>query len=112
MSEGRWELIDYNPATGLQKWMDYDPDTDEVLVSYKQDDAAIQAILDRNKEAQADAFDRSSDMWHAAHIPAIVMFEWLTKYGVDAWNPAHRDGVKRLLNDPEYRYLRVNHFIM
>jgi len=112
VSEGRWELIDYNPETGLQKWMDYDPDKDEILISYKQDDAAIQAILDRNKEAQADPFDRRSDMWHAAHIPAVVMFEWLTKHGVDFYNPDHKDGVKRLLNDPEYRYLRFNHFVM
>lgn len=112
MSEGRWELVDYNPATGLQKWMDYDPAKDEILISYKQDENAIADILDRNKESQAGGFDKRSDMWHAAHIPVIVMFEWLTKFGVDAWNPQHKDGVKRLLNHPDYRYLRVNHFIM
>lgn len=112
MSDERWELLDHDPNTGLRKWMGYDRDTDSILVSYDQDQAAQQVILDRNKSSQADGFDKRSDMWHAAHIPVGVMYEWLTKYGVDAWNPQHIDGVKRLLNSPDYRYLRVNHFIM
>lgn len=111
MSEN-WELLDHNPHTGLRKWMGYDEDTDSVLISYDQDKAAEKVILDRNKASQADGFDKRSDMWHAAHIPVGVMFEWLTKYGVDPWNPEHVDGVKRLLNHPDYRYLRVNHFIL
>lgn len=112
MSEGRWELIDHCPDTGLQKWMDYDQATDSILISYKQDKDAAQAILDYNKQMQAESFDKRSDWWHAAHIPVGVMYEWLTKYGVDAWNPHHRDGVKKLLNSNEYRYLRVRNFIM
>lgn len=112
MAEGHWELIDANRATGLRKWMNYDDETDSVLISYEQDKSALGAILDRNKAAQADGFDRSSDMWHAAHIPIGVIYEWITKHGVDFYNPAHKDGVMRLLNDPEYRYLRVNNFII
>lgn len=112
MSE-RWELIDHCAETGLRKWMNYDEATDAIQISYDQDRAAQDIILNRNKAAQADnALDRRSDMWHAAHIPIGVMYEWKVKHGVDAWDPAHRDGIKRLLNDPEYRYLRVNHFIM
>lgn len=112
MSEGNWECLDYDPATGFSKWMDYDPDTDNVLISYRQEETAKNAIIDRNKASQNEDFDKRDDMWHAAHIPTMVLYEWITKHGVDFWNPAHKDGVKRLLNDPEYRYLRVNHFIM
>ncbi|HET7154984.1 MAG TPA: hypothetical protein VFI87_06415, partial [Hyphomicrobiaceae bacterium] len=82
-----WELLDYNEHTGLRKWMGYDEGTDEVLISYDQDKAAEQTILDRNKSTQNESFDKRSEMWHAAHIPVGVMFEWLTKHGVDAWNP-------------------------
>lgn len=108
-----WELIDSNPHTGLNKFIRSnvdDPDT--VEVRYEQTANSIQAILDRNKESQADPFDKSSDMWHAAHIPVGVMYEWKVKHGVDAWDPNHRPAVMRLLDDPDYRYLRVKNFVI
>jgi hypothetical protein len=40
------------------------------------------------------------------------MYEWATRHGVEMWNPAHKDGVKKLLNHPDYRYLRVREFII
>jgi len=108
----RWELIDHNPVTGLRKWMGYDQDTDSVLVSYDQDKAVIDAALDRNKECQNETQHGDKDMWHAAHVPVQVMYEWLAKHGVNAWDPSHIDGVKRLLNSNEYRWCRVRNFIM
>jgi hypothetical protein len=51
-------------------------------------------------------------MWHAARIPLVIMMEWVSKHGIEAWNPSHKAGVRRLLNSNEYRYLRVNNFIM
>lgn len=108
-----WEQIDHNPATGLKTFIASDmDDPDTVLVRHEQSAESLETLLDRNKAAQNEAFDKRSDMWHAAHIPVGVMYEWVTKHGVNAWNPAHAEGVKRLLNDPEYRYLRVNHFIL
>lgn len=109
---GDWELLDRCNVTGLEKWMNYDEDRDEVQISYKQDDAIVNGALDRNKAVQNESHDRREDMWHAAHVPTTIMYEWLTKYGVNAWDPQHIDGVKRLLNDPEYRYLRVRNFIL
>ena len=112
MSEGRWELLDRCPTTGIEKWMDYDPDGDKILISYRQDPTIVQGALDRNKMVQNEHHDKREDMWHAAHIPTMVMYEWLTKYGVDCWNPHHIDGVKKLLNSSEYRYLRVRNFVL
>lgn len=112
-----WELIDHDRASGLKTYIgDHPEDPDGVLVRHEQAGDAIAAILDRNKEAQADPFDKSADMWHAAHIPVGVMFEWLTKHGVDAWryasDPDVRKAVNRLLNSNEYRYLRVRNFVI
>jgi hypothetical protein len=112
MSEGRWELIDRDQHTGLEKWIDYDPDTDSILVSTRQDPEIVRLAIERNRHVQNEAHDRRSDFWHAAHVPVSVMYEWKVKHGVDAWNPQHIDGVKRLLNSNEYRYLRVRNFIM
>lgn len=102
-------LLDYDPISGMKEWISTDEDTGETFVRYEQD---VSPILDYNKEMQADGFDKRSEMWHAAKVPNVVAMEWLTKYGVQMWNPAHKDGVRKLLNSSEYRYLRVNHFIM
>lgn len=102
------QLFDYDPLTGMREWFSTDQDGNS-FIRYEQDAAPI---LDYNKEMQADGFDKRADYWHAAKIPAIVIMEWLTKYGVNIYDKNHSDGVKRLLNSDEYRYLRVNHFIM
>jgi hypothetical protein len=112
-----WELIDHNPYNGLKKYLGTNPDDpDGVLVRYEQDADSIDAVLDQNKSSQADGWDKRSDMWHAARIPIGVMFEWKKRFNVDAWKYAScgetRTRINRLLNDPEWRYLRVNHFIM
>jgi hypothetical protein len=103
-----WELIDWNPDTGLRKYIgDHPDDPDGVLVRYEQSGKSIEKILDRNKRAQIDnAGKKLGDLEKVAEIPIGVMYEWLVKYGVDCWNPNHSDAVKRLLNSSDYRYLK------
>jgi hypothetical protein len=101
-------LLDFDPQTGLKTFFSSsDDDGGTWNVRYEQDTSPI---LDRNKEAQSQGFDRRSDMWHAAHIPTVVMLEWKHKYGIEMWNPNHREGVRRLLNSSEYRHLRRSSF--
>lgn len=108
MSDER--LFDYDPTTGVKTWFSSDEENGGQWHFRREQDVA--PILDRNKAAQAESWDRRSEMWHAAHIPTLVMYEWATKHGVEMWNPDHKDGVKRLLNHPDYRYLRVREFII
>lgn len=105
-----WELIDN--FNGTRTYMGGGDDDDTVLIKREFDAQATTALLERNKAAQNEDFDRSSEMWHAASIPVSIMFEWLTKYGVNAWNPHHMDGVKKLLNSNEYRYLKCKNIIL
>lgn len=112
-----WELIDYNPDTGMKKYLgDHPDDPDGVLVRYEQEAQAINNILDNNKRVATDSWNKKDDMWHAAHVPIGVMYEWKVKYGVDAWDypncPDVRKKVNALLNSNEYRYLRVRHFMI
>lgn len=87
-------------------------DDDTVLVRREFDPIAATALLDLNKARQNEDFDRKSEMWHAASIPISVMYEWLTKHGVNAWDPRHSDGVKKLLNSSDYRWCMVKNIIL
>lgn len=103
-----WELIDDGSFNGVKKYIK--ADGDDVSVRYEQDD--VMPHIDRNKAAQNEDFDKRSELWHAASIPVGVMYEWITKHGVNCWNPDHADGVKKLLNSGEYRYLKVKNIIL
>lgn len=108
-----WELIDHNPNTGVRKWIAADQhQEDAVLVRTECSGAGTEDLLSRNRAAQNEDFDKRSDLWHAASIPTSVMYEWLTKFGVNAWNPDHRDAVKKLLNSSDYRWCMVKNIII
>ena len=109
-SPSDWELIDDGSFNGVKKYIRaYDENEGTVEVKYTSD---VEAQLNRNKALQNEDFDRKSEFWHVAHIPVGVMYEWLTKHGVNFWNPAHADGVKQLLNDSEYRWLKCKDIII
>jgi hypothetical protein len=108
-----WELIDYNEGTGLKKYIgDHPDDPDGVLIRYEQTAQSIQQIIDRNKSAQVDATGPMHELVKAAEIPIGVMYEWIVKHGVDFWNPNHKEGVRRLLNSSDYRYLKCRNIII
>jgi hypothetical protein len=100
-----WELVDDGSWNGLRKWM-RGTDDDEGSVQVAYDQINLAQILDANKAAQNESFDRRDDLWHVATIPPIVEIEWLTKYGVRVKDPDHAPAVKRLLNSSEYAYLK------
>lgn len=102
-------LLDYNPMTGLEIWHEYNEADDTTVVHYKSD---AKAILDQNKRDASNAVGSMGTMVRAASIPAGVMYEWLTKYGVNFWNKDHKPAVRRLLNDPDYRYLKCRDIII
>lgn len=98
-------LLDHDEETGITRY--FHADGDEHTIETVQD---IEPILDLNKAQQNEGFNKSSDMWHAATIPAVVQLEWLTKHGVDLMNENHMPAVKKLLNSSDYRHLRRNEF--
>mgnify|MGYP005991742311 CR=1 FL=1 len=103
-------LLDHDPLTGVKTWFSSSEEAGGTWnLRYEQD---ASPILDHNKEMQSEGFDKRSEMWHAAKVPTVVLLEWMTKHGVRAWDPNHKEGVRRLLNSDEYRHLRVKHFIL
>lgn len=106
-----WEQIDDGAFNGVKKFIrSSDADHGTVEVKYESD---VQPILDRNKRQQVDTLNTPmGEMCKVASIPVGVMYEWVTKYGVNAWNPDHQDGVRKLLNSSDYRYLKCRNVII
>lgn len=104
-----WELLQADPMMGVRKYIASGDDPDDVMVKYEYDNTPI---IEQNKALQNEDFDRRSELWRVASIPVGVMYKWLVDHGVNAWNPAHMDGVKKLLNSSEYRYLKCKNIII
>lgn len=96
-------LLDFDPDTGLKTFHIYDPVTHETALRYEQD---VAPVLDANKAAQNDHRGRMGDMVHVASIPIAVQLKWYHEKGVALWKPEHKQAVAKLLDDPEWRYLK------
>ena len=78
--------------------------TKEMAIEHIQD---IKHLIDSNKKLQQEDHHIADDFRLSARIPMTVYYEWKNKYGVDMFDPNHKEGVKKLINSPEYRYLKT-----
>lgn len=101
-------LIDFDSLSGVQTWHEYDATEDRTIITETQD---VEPLLEMNKAQYNDeSFKRrgmKNEMLKVASVPVTVLMEWKTKHGVDAWDKNHTAKIMKLLNDPEYRYLRT-----
>jgi hypothetical protein len=106
---GQRRLFEYDPHRGLR--IDYeDLEGGGFALHYSQD---VEDLLDLNKECQNSGADmRKSEFRHYASVPITVQYEWIRRYGVDPLAPEHQDLLARLLNDPEWRYLKTQDVII
>jgi hypothetical protein len=100
-------LIDRNPLTGEEVWYQFDASTEQATITHEQ---LVAGMIDKNIEAANDE-DKTrrgikNDWWKYASVPNVVQIEWRQKYGVDMFNPDHQKAVFKLLNSPDYRYLK------
>ena len=102
-------LLDFDPATGMKTFHDFDDATQETRLTYEQD---VSTALDANKAAHNDASGPMGDMVHVASIPVSVQLKWMVEKGVDVLNPDHKQAVAKLLDDPDWRFLKVRNIIL
>ena len=103
-------LFDYDPYTGIKEV--FEATDDGFLIHTTQD---VEPFIEHNKKLQGSGKDywKSGGEWrHEATIPIGVQYHWLTKYGIDVWDPNHKDAVTKLLNDPDWRYLKTAEIII
>lgn len=106
------ELVDFNPMTGRTTYVEVCPHTGDIITRDFYDKSYSKAAVESAKALAEVQPDRCGDMAMVATIPVEVQLEWLDKFGIWYLNPDHADGVKRLLNSNEYRYLRVKNIIV
>ena len=81
---------------------------DRISVNYVQD---VQPVLDANKSAQnhnPSGMSKSREWKKIAEVPAVVYLQWIKTYGTDPLAKGNESLLKRLLNDPNWRYLRTS----
>ena len=104
-------LLDYNAETGVREI--FEGTETGFNITYEQD---VENIFEHNKQGarQGKWGDNpaGSEFREVAQIPIVIQMEWLTKHGIDIYNRNHWEGVKRMLNSNEWRYLRTNEVII
>ena len=64
-------------------------------------------LLDQNKRLQQEDHHIKDELRLSARIPVTIYYEWKNKFGVDLYDKNHAPAVRRLLNSPDYRYLKT-----
>jgi hypothetical protein len=101
-------LVNYDPFTGITETIVYDELTDGLTIRREQD---CTAVIDFNKEVQNDSSESwrgaDNDFWRGASIPVVIIEKWRRELGVDVFNDDHWPAVRRLLNSPDWRWLKT-----
>ncbi len=91
---------------GVERWLHHDGET--VAIETKQDLSAIFDITRRLRNEFQGYKDKGDQHFHMyAFIPPMIIDKWRNDHGIDVFDPDHADRVKKLLNDPDWRYLRT-----
>ena len=101
-------LLSKDQDTGIETWHHYDDATDETRVETRQD---CSSILDYNKFCANDTDLRrkgiKNSWWKFATIPNVLIDKWRIEMGINVFDPNDLPKVKRLLMDPDYRFLKT-----
>lgn len=114
-------LLSYDPLTGMYEWFHGDGKGGCTIETY-QDSAVVKAIIDRNKAEQNDRDKMKRGIkrgfMRAACIPVGVQHKWMMENHFDLYegrrgvkphqlSPTGQRKFKRLLNSPDYKYLKT-----
>lgn len=98
--------LTYNPETGLETV--FHDEGDHFFIEHRQD---VSQHLDFNKASRDEHnnyLQKGVEHYHIAHIPDLFVSKIRNEYGLDIFNPEHSEDVKKkILNNPEYAFLRT-----
>ncbi len=99
-------FFDHDPATNATEFFHYDESTGDFAIETVSD---VGPILEANKRQwnDGDGYTPSREMRKIASIPLVILEKWKNELGIDWNNKNHAPAIRRLLNDPDWRYLRT-----
>jgi hypothetical protein len=74
-------------------------------IQHKSED--LTKLLDQNKRLQQEDHHIKDELRLSARIPVTIYYEWKNKFGVNLYDKNHAPAVRKLLNSPDYRYLKT-----
>jgi len=102
-------ILDHNPISGETVYFDFDAHTDQVHITHEQD---VSKFLDIAHEIAVDETQTNdgikNDMWRYAKVPNSVLWEMMTKHGVNVFDRNDDAKFFDLLNT-EYRRFKTTH---
>lgn len=100
-------FFDYDAETKQTEYFHYDAGNDTYTIETVED---VGPILEANKKmynADDQGWMKGREGRRVATIPNIIIEKWKRELGVDLFDKNHDQAVRRLLNDPDWRYLRT-----
>lgn len=78
----------------------------KATVNYRQD---VEPHLDNNKALynHNDGYSQSREWRRVASVPPGVQLQMIAEYGADPFKRGNETLLRRVLNDPKWRYLRT-----
>lgn len=77
----------------------------EFAIQYKSPD--LSKLIQNNKRLQEEDHHMKDEFRLCARIPVMVAQEWKIKFGIDINKKEDMKAVKKLLNSPDYKYLKT-----
>lgn len=70
----------------------------------------IGPLIERNRRLynDTDGYSKSREWRHVASIPLLIVELWKKRYGADPLAKGNETLLRRLLNDPDLRFLRTS----
>ena len=99
--------LSYDSFTGIKTIHHYDEMTGKTHLEYVQD---VEGLVDKNKALHNTEHQKigiKNSWMHAATIPDIVQLQWKKKYNIDIYSEEDWPRIRKLLNSPDYRYLKT-----
>jgi hypothetical protein len=107
-------LLGYDSFTGVTEYFHHDDSTNTSYVETVQDvDTILDVTNDLRNDDEYTKKGIKDEMWHFASIPIVVQMRWLSEYGMENWpmKPGNEKLLFRLLNSPEWKYLKATNKI-
>lgn len=101
-------LIDHDPASGVTKLFHRLHDGDWAYETLQD----VAPILEANKAAQNSGLRPDGEFRKVASLPLVMIQKLWDEKGIDVFDRDHWPALKRLLNDPEYRFFRTDDTVL